>query len=510
MEPKPLFRFKTKATGAGPFRAGAGPPAISRSSKFRLTRGSLALGFAAAILTTQVSADETNAWPAYVRRSSPAEPAPTWSALGPFLFSRPNPDGGRTSGFRPFYVHRTDPHGETAENTVLYPLFYYRRYGTTYEWSVFKLINRVGRAGDAPPAEKAEMPESEKTFAIWPFYFSRKSHDPGESYRGLLPLYGDVQGILGYSRISWVLFPLYVKTEKKGSTTTMTPWPIIRVTRGYENGFAVWPIYGHRESPDGESRTFVLWPLGWKNTIPPGPDAPPGTEPSHEFGALPFYMSDREPGLTNINYAWPFFGYTDRTEPNRYHETRYFWPFLVQGHGDNGRVVNRWGPFYTHSVDRGEDNTWILWPFWHRRTWTEGDAAMTKKQLLYFFYFSLEQHSVSRPRAAPAVKRHVFPVASYWDNGAGLGQFQLASPFEAIFADNPQVRDAWAPFFAVVRHDRTAPGVERTSLLWDAITWRRSDNGRLAELHIGPIFALKSSEDGRLRASWFNFAAGGR
>ena len=490
MEPTPNFRFKVLTAGAGPSRTGNDNHAISSSIIARFARFLATLGCAAALLTAVASA---------------AEPEPAWSALGPFLFSHPEPDGGRVAGFRPFYVRRTDLHGETAETTVLYPLFYYRRYGVTYEWSILKLINRVGRVGAATPAETAEVPRSEKTFAIWPFYFTRTSPDPAESYWGLLPLYGNVQGILSYSRISWVLFPLYVQTVKRASTTTSVPWPIIRSTKGFENGFAVWPVYGHVESPDGESRTYFLWPLCWKNTHPPKDDAPPGTAPSHEFGILPFYTSDRKPGLVSETYVWPFFGYTDRTAPDHYHETRYFWPFLVQAEGDDGRVVNRWGPFYTHSVDRGVDNTWVLWPLWHRRTWIESDAAMTKTQLLYFIYSSLEQRSVIRPGLAPALKRRVFPLFSYWDNGAGKQQFELLSPFEPIFADNPEVRDAWSPLFALVRHDQPAPGVEQNSLLWSEVTWTGSGDGGLSDFSLGPVFATRRGTDGGWRTSWFEF-----
>src|SRR5206468_10740909 len=63
-------------------------------------------------------------------------------------------------------------------------------------------------------------------------------------------------------------------------------------------------------------------------------------------------------------YLWPFFGYSDRTAPASYHEIRYLWPLFVQGRGDH--YINRWAPFYTHSVNHGYDKQWFLWPVLRR------------------------------------------------------------------------------------------------------------------------------------------------
>jgi len=440
-------------------------------------------------------ADEVNAWPIYVLRLNPAGQTQSWSAMGPLIFSQPSVEGGVLNGFRPFYVRRATEKGETVETTVLYPLFYYRRYGDTYEWSVFKLINRVGVAGNATAQERREDPSAEKNFDVWPFYFSRKEPNAAEPQRSLLPIYGRLDNFYGYDRLSWVLFPLYARTEKKGVDTTYTPWPFIRTVRGAEQGFAFWPLYGHVERPGYDSRTYALWPFYWNNARFAGPDANPATAPAHEFGLLPFYTHTERPGFNDENYAWPFFGHTDRTTPYVYHESRYFWPFLVQGAGDN-RLVQRWGPFYTHSEIKGTDSTWVLWPFWHRQRGSTGDIAETKTQFFYFFSWSQEQRSLSRPNAAPAVKHHTWPIVSTWDDGRGHRQFELLSPFEPLFADNQEMREAWSPIFAFLRYDEHAPGDDRASFLFGAITWSERRNQGLAEFHLGPLLGMRRRPGG--------------
>ena len=109
--------------------------------------------------------------------------------MGPLFFSHPAAEGGRVSGFRPIYVQRNDAHGVVAEFTVLYPIYFYRSYGDTYESSVFDLINRYGRKDGAPASTRTE----EQTFDIWPFYFSRETGDPATSYHAVFPIAGTIQ-----------------------------------------------------------------------------------------------------------------------------------------------------------------------------------------------------------------------------------------------------------------------------------------------------------------------------
>lgn len=447
------------------------------------------LGLAAALWSAGAMAEERNTWPGPVVREDPSGGAASWTAAGPLLFSEPASDGGWAEGFRPFYVRQAAPVTGQVEVTSLYPLFSYRSYGDAHAWSFFELINRYG--GSAPAGPGSDI----RTLDIWPFYFSRDTGDPATSYQAVMPITGTIKERFGFDRISWVLFPFYLRTESRGATTTSAPWPFVRATRGAEQGFALWPLYGRRERPGAFVRQYALWPLFWDNAIQPGAEAAPGTPPTREVGVLPLYTSERGPGLVNECYLWPFFGYTDRTVPYRYSEVRYLWPFLVQGMGDD-RLVKRWGPFYTHSVIKGFDKTWILWPLVRRTSWTEGNVEQTKTQIFYFLYWRQEQRSISNPAAAPAGKTYLWPLVSIWDNGAGRRQIQLLSPLEGVFADNPRVREAWSPLFAIWRSDQRSPGETRTSVLWNAITWEASKAAGTSEFHLGPILGVRRGRSG--------------
>ena len=458
----------------------------------RPLRSSAWLGLLAS-LAAAASGAERNAWPVWVGQTTTpvgqenaAATVQSWTSAGPFLFAQPllpdpfaktNPPV-RVSGFRPFYVQKTDAAGHVTEAFVLPPLFRYRADSLGNRWSVFSLINRESPDGTRERGER-------NAFEIWPFYLSRQTGNPTTSYRAVFPLYGSITQRFGQDRWTWALFPLYGRFEKNGVTTTTTPWPIIKVLRGQENrGFEVWPLFGYRAKPGAYREQFYLWPLIYRTESKLWE-----TKPDVKSGFLPFFARTSDANSRSETYLWPFFGYYDRTAPTRYHETRYFWPLLVQGRGDD-RIVNRWAPFYTRSAGKGVEKTWLLWPFWRQVVSDEGALIQTKRQLLYFLYNSTEQRSSTNPVLPAARKTHVWPLFTLWDNGAGRRQLQALNPLEVFFPHNETMRITYTPLFGLYRYDRASLDTASHSLLWNFVTLRREPSSK--EFHLGPLFSAET------------------
>ena len=435
------------------------------------------------------ASEERNFWPIVVEQTVPTagggRAVVSWQGGGPLFFGQKLDAGGSAGGFRPVYVWQKNPAEHTAEVDILYPLLTYRGSELSRRWSLFSLVNFDRPRGRGTPGARH--------LDVWPFYFSRETGAPATSYHAVFPVQGTVLERLGYDRISWTLFPLFARFERGGVVKTGAPWPFIRTTSGGgHHGFALWPLFGWEAKAGVYDNRFCLWPLIYRNRSQLAQPVP-----TEKLGVLPFYARDTEAGARSETFVWPFFGYTHRSAPYRYDETRWLWPFLVQGRGDDRRV-NRWGPFYTHSNIKGNDKRWVLWPLFRQQRWTESGLLQTKTQLLYFLYWSLEQRSAARPALPAARKTHLWPLLSYWDNGAGRRQLQLLSPFEVFFQENDSVRRDYSPLPAIYRFDRRAPDEVRVSLLWDAITWRRSAGRR--EFHLGPLLRLTSGP-GRRRVA---------
>lgn len=422
--------------------------------------------------------EEQNGWPLVVRQSPPDAPVDSVQYLGPLVFSKQS--AGEVHGIRPIYLAAKVDDKETT--TFLYPLFTWEKQPAYRKFSFFQLVNYRREDDPGRPVEEG--------FDIWPFYFSKKTGDPATSYRALFPIAGTIKYRFGKDALTWYGFPLYLHSEKAGMEITTAPWPFLRFIDGAgHHGFEFWPLFGHRGRPGDYDRQFYLWPFFYKsarNLSEPVPTV--------SIGALPFYTRDTAPGYINETYGWPFFGYTHRTLPYRYDERRYFWPFLVQGEGDQ-RQINRWAPFYTHSVIKGYDKTWVAWPFYRHAEWTDEKIAQERNQFLFFLYWSQTQRSLTNPAAAPARKTHLWPLVSSWDNGAGRRQVQVLSPFEVFFPSNDIIRQLYTPLFALYRYDRPDAATARHSLLWNAITWRRSATDRA--FHLGPLFSVQSGTESK-------------
>ncbi|MFI5335919.1 MAG: hypothetical protein ACHQ5A_04000, partial [Opitutales bacterium] len=424
---------------------------------------------------------EVNVWPLLVGEQDPAtgrlNPA---QAVGPLFFRRVDDDGLLTQGFRPFFL--TTKKGDKETAYLLYPFLTWRNQGEGY--STLSFLQLVNDRRESPPGLRGPV----HGFDVWPFWFSRETGNPATSYHALFPVAGTIIGRFGDDRLTWFAFPLFLQTEKAGRRITSALWPIVRVIDGAgHHGFELWPLFGERGRAGDYRERFWLWPLFYRHEANLS-----AAEPDVKIGALPFYAAEHGPGYRDVTFVWPFFGAMHRTLPARYDETRYFWPFLVQGRGED-RLVNRWGPIYTHSVIMGYDKTWLLWPLYRHAEWQEGGLAQRQDRLFYFVYWSLQQRDPRRPGAAPAYKTHLWPLFSAWNNGAGRSQFQLFSPLEVFFPQNDVIRQLYSPLFAVYRWEQLAPGDSHGSVLWGLLSWHRTPGGR--EYHLGPLLSTESAPD---------------
>jgi hypothetical protein len=432
------------------------------------------------IMPVSVSAQEANYWPFFVgKREAPEKEFHQWQGLGPVLFEKEAADHD-IRGIRPFFIRFDDKFRDRRSRHILYPLFNHREDPQGVRWDILTWIR-----GDtfAPEGKEATT-----RFHLFPFLFLQRSPDPEKNYFGLFPIAGEVHNLLLYDRISWLAFPFSIRLERGDVTTVGRPWPFIRFVEGAETqGFHFWPFYGQVERAGDFSRRYYLWPLGYSVQRDLHKE-----QPFEARGFIPFYTTSRSENAVSETFFWPFFGYTTSFSP-QYDEVRYFWPLFVQRRGEH-HYINRWAPIYTHSVRRGVEKQWVLWPLFRRERWIERELLHQKAQVLYFVYWSLAQSRPEQPGGTRASKRHLWPLFSWWDNGAGRRQAQILSLFEVFFPYNEIIRENWSPLFALYRYDQQ-PEQTRHAFLFDFITWTHGEEE--ARLNIGPLASYERTEKGR-------------
>ena len=114
----------------------------------------------------------------------------------------------------------------------------YERFGTEYRWQLAQLLSFSG--GQNPEDGLA------RRFTIFPLYFQQRSPDPNKNYTALFPLYGHIQDRLFRDEIFFVLFPLYVETQKRDVVTDNYLFPIFHLRHGDGlQGWQFWPLVGN-------------------------------------------------------------------------------------------------------------------------------------------------------------------------------------------------------------------------------------------------------------------------
>lgn len=420
-----------------------------------------------------------------------------WQALGPFFEQRwfwdaeevEQPEEGgytRTMGtLRPLFLDQKNDKEGTEAFYLLPPIFEYKKSRFDESWSIYDLIQwRNIHVGD----------DNQTRFMIFPFLFYYKMPgDPPKRTGGLFPIGGSVVNFFGYDRLSWAMFPVGVEMQKGNTIRYGYPWPFVQWQDGPgAGGWALWPLMGHFWKEHDYDSQYLFWPLIYRKV-----SGMRAEEPTVAQGFLPFYAFENGPGLEDVTIGWPFFGWRREAEGN-YSEERYFWPLFVQGRGD--RVyINRWAPFYTHSVVGLTDKTWIMWPAYRDRITYEHNLKVRRIQFFYFLYWRETQSSLSNPDLPHAEKVHLWPFLSYYDNGAGLKQSQLLSPFEVFFPHRESFRLLYTPLFALFRKQEDAnTGVTEQTAFWGLFREKRTEE--TLEFEVGPLFKHETGP-GRARFS---------
>ncbi len=417
--------------------------------------------------------------PFYLQVENPAFGDISIQALGPFFeCSGAEDKGWRT--LRPFHYEAWDQACGHRELHLLYPLANAQK-GPYTESSDFLGIIRSRSSYSCTGAKDHE-------FMAFPFYFSRDTGCPASSYKGIFPLGGEVKNILSYRRAHWVMFPLSLSLEKPYETRHFMPWPFIQWLEGPQSqGFALWPLFGFFERQGYYEHNYAFWPLIYDFR-----DDLDQATIRVRTGFLPFYAMESSKRGVSESWVWPFFGYTDLKDPS-YYEKRYFWPFFVQGQGEDC-CVNRWAPFYTYSSQGTYEKQWFCWPFLKLQRWREGDLFIERSQGLYFLIWHETQSSVKKEQAFYAQKTHFWPFFTYVDNGQGLEQFQLLSPLEVFFPNNEVVRRVYSPLFALFRSQTDVKGYTRTSFLFNMLVFEEDEAQQ--RFAIGPLLEWKEDDEG--------------
>jgi len=422
----------------------------------------------------QNDASSFTIWPLIDYRKNPKEKSSRLSLLGP-LISFDHKGDDEITALRPIFYNESNDSFGSSSTRYLYPL---SSSENTPETSRFELLHILQK----DVFRKDETTAAESSFMLFPFIISGESKKYGP-YTSIFPLYGDIYERFFKDEYHYVLFPLYSRTVKKGTTNYNLLYPFFTVTTGdKESGFSFWPLYGHTAKEGVYSSTFALWPIYLNEQKGLDTD-----NPSTRFNLFPLYSSFESSQVSTKTWLWPFFGYSTDNRKNE-EELDYLWPIWLTIRGEK-RNITKFLPFYSEELSADSSKNWYLWPLYRTDSIQSSVYRQERQRLLYFLFSDrVESWAVddkSRRRTA------LWPLFVYKRDADDNMSITLPAPVEPIL-DRDGIEKNWAPLWRLYSHQWNSSGDSTLSIIWN-LYWHEKSGDDLA-WELFPLVQYRSTK----------------
>ena len=452
-------------------------------------------------------------------------------AVSPLFTQSRRPESDRQT-FRPLLTTVKEYPDENVTIDFLPPIGHATKSATDRSFHIFPLISH--RAWTADDGSKHQFSSFFPVYhhkvdgplhhtAFFPIYMSGTSGSvsypipfkSAKDYVAVFPLYGNLYGALGNDRITFALWPLYTRIEKKisGAETPFVKhqflWPIFTYgSGGGYKSFKVWPIYGQTVKEGQYVSRFVAWPI-FNITRNLNADT---SQPKDITAGLPIYWDIQE-GNIRSKSLFPFYG--KRVTPDL-ERTFKMWPAYINTKYTKGGYSTKDYLWPVFSRTEGAVTGYKFWPLFGTKKKTQIAGGAVTEDVSTFYLWTLGKYERSVSRDSKRTYNRLFPIFVFgrYDDAAGYKQRQvflwplvsyqednlqkvkafsfpnLLGSFESQF---PMIQEVYSPLWRVIDYARQGDE-SRLSLLWNFVDIRRDQN-QLA-MSIGPIFTLHKNASG--------------
>jgi hypothetical protein len=399
-------------------------------------------------------------------------------ALGPFVSYKKTPETVEY-GFRPVFYNYRDYRKDRTAFDFLYPLMTHRSFEGDTKFQLLEYLFYY--SSDLRPSGFREY-----SYMLFPFVFGRKDENPGESYFALFPLYGKMRHKFGKDEVNFFLFPLFLQTKEDGATNNNFVWPFIGAySGGGVSGGRFWPLYGWKGKEGDFEDEFALWPIYTHR------ERDFYGEKMTSTAVLPFYYGTEAPGRTQRTYLWPFFNVIDdtNTDVRRWDIP---WPLVTFSRGSVH--TNRVFPLYSLRTEKDYETGFVMWPAIGYKKYIFQDYVRTKRTFGLFILKDIKETPLNeRGKSSKAV--HFWPLFSYRTTPEGVSTFHFLSLIETFLPDNPPRERNWSPFWQIAVWRMDAEGNQMSSILWNTIRTERTKDTMKFELRpIIPVISFEKSD----------------
>jgi hypothetical protein len=424
-------------------------------------------------------------WPFFDYRASESADYQTLHMLGPFI--KYETKGIETEyALRPLFYRAVDDEG-ISQTDVLYPVFGHKRGKDSSSFHVLHLLNYTFD-NSKTEANKSET-SSRKRRYLFPFLFYGEEEQG--TYMAFFPFGGTLYNWFNKDRISFTLFPLYSRTERKTQRIDNVLWPFFaRISGENESGYKFWPIYGSSRKEGVYRKMFFLWPIFFSESLKLDSD-----NPKEIRAAWPLYISKESPDKTSRTVLWPFFSYTeDRVKGSRSWNAP--WPLVrvTKGEKYHGLKIL---PFYSDETMDVRRDRWYIWPIYKIEEMNSELIERRRDRILFFLYQNRRETKFETGDSMHRVD--LWPLFGYRQKN-GVSFLHVLALLETFFPGNEGIERSWAPLWRVYQQKWDRQGNNVVSLLWN-LYWFERQGDRVA-WELFPLFKYRKESEHEIDVSF--------
>jgi len=394
------------------------------------------------------------------------------TALGPLFEYVSSTNGNLYWGIRPFYARVALPERHKKRAFYLWPLGSSTRYLNELKWRALLAYGRIGNPGVSNSLAYR--------FSIFPFYYQSRD-EAGKLAVALFPFGGTMQNFIIFDKLSFALFPLWLRWQSQDVVSQNFLWPLIASAESqnsnkidrkrflpfyamskkegvyYKKSF-MWPIWSWaRYYGKAKGYIYVVWPLyGRVNRVG-----------QKGWMFLPPFFRYQWGDATFIHSPWPFIQYSR----SKYMKKLYLWPLWGK------RTV---GPLM---------NQFFLWPLIWDRTIDFDHQFVRGFQFIPFIIHDRMYTKNKDGTLGGVTIRHskLWPLFSY-NRKDTVRRTRLFEFWP--FRENLGVAQTWAPLWTIFSHTVDTQKGFDTEILWGLYRQQREGTHR----RYNSLFPLYSYE----------------
>ena len=384
--------------------------------------------------------------------------------LGPFYEHSHAPNGDEVEAYRPLFSRSFDASTGKVQREYAWPIASGKTLGSHSWWRFLLTFYYDWDRAD---------PTSRSRLMVFPFYYQGRD-SAGRQFRAFWPFGGTIREMFSNDKISFVMWPIRIRTEVNETRTSHWMWPIYARGSGDDmERFRVLPFYG-KHTRDKVERKTVAWPFYTSVQC----KSPAGQGAGHIL--WPLWGRFSYPSEQTWMFLPPFFRVTKSEQQTKYHLP---FPFVQVGTG-NVRKFYVWPLWGTKSMP-GNRSWFCLWPLIDGQRIDKVEGVQHRFRVMPFVWMEKRIARVEDGMEPEHLSSYfkLWPLFS-WRESGDRGIFRMLELWPAKNA-GPVERNL-APFWTVYRRNWIADASE-SECLW-GLYRRRSGPDGSRYLSFFPLF----------------------